>query len=167
MVKSVENRLANHALEIQVNNKFQVQKNKLPYKNQTFFKFKSLTLDISRNYIDKNILSDLMILSKKLNIKSSIREIFTNKYVSTTELKKVSHVYSRNSSSQQKNMLKMIKLYNDLISGKKKTSENLAFKNVIHIGIGGSVIGPKVLSQSLKDYSTKKFKIVKYEIFSF
>lgn len=159
MVKSVENRLANHALEIQVNNKFQVQKNKLPHKNQTFFKFKSLTLDISRNYIDKNILSDLMILSKKLNIKSSIREIFTNKYISTTELKKVSHVYSRNSSSQQKNMLKMIKLYNDLISGKKKTSENLAFKNVIHIGIGGSVIGPKVLSQSLKDYSTKKFKI--------
>jgi len=85
MVKSVENRLANHALEIQVNNKFQVQKNKLPHKNQTFFKFKSLTLDISRNYIDKNILSDLMILSKKLNIKSSIREIFTNKYISTTD----------------------------------------------------------------------------------
>ncbi len=159
MVDSVENRLANYALEIKVNDKLSsIKSNKLD-KKSSYLKFKSLSVDISRNYIDKKILADLIKLSKNFNVKSRIREIYTNNYISKTESKKVSHVFSRNTSSLDKTLSKMTKIYNDIITGKKKSFAEHPFKNVIHIGIGGSVIGPKIVSEALKDYSLNKFKI--------
>ena len=154
-----ENRLRDIALDIKLNSKTPLstgQQNQNLRKH--IFDTDSLVVDISRNYLNSNIFRDLIKLATKLKINKSIEDLFTNKYISTTESKKVSHIYLRNKQNLNKTLEKNIKLYEDIIKGKlrSKTSEKFAY--IIYVGIGGSLIGPKILSESLKDYHTKSFK---------
>ena len=160
-----ENRLRDIALDIKLNSKTPLstgQQNQNLRKH--IFDTDSLVVDISRNYLNSNIFRDLIKLATKLKINKSIEDLFTNKYISTTESKKVSHIYLRNKQNLNKTLEKNIKLYEDIIKGKlrSKTSEKFAY--IIYVGIGGSLIGPKILSESLKDYHTKSFKCFDFKL---
>ena len=92
-----ENRLRDIALEIKLNSKTPLTTRQ---QNQNLKKYifnkDSLIVDISRNFLNSNIFRDLIKLATKLKINKSIEDLFTNKYISTTESKKVSHIYLRN-----------------------------------------------------------------------
>ncbi len=154
-----ENRLRDIALEIKLNSKIPqstCQKNQKLKKH--IFNRNSLIIDISRNFLNSVIFRDLIQLATKLRINESIQDIFTNRYVSTTESKKVSHIYLRNDQKFNKSIDKIIDLYENIKRGNLRSDKGEKFKYIIYVGIGGSLIGPKVLSESLKDYHTKFFK---------
>ena len=132
---------------------------KIPNKN-TIYKFNNLTIDISRNLIDMEILKNLLVFSKSIDIKSKINQLFDNEYKSLSENKKVSFLYERfDKNIKKKNIYKLFK-FDDLIKkGNWKSFSGKPFKYIIHIGIGGSILGPKATSHALKDYHDKKLQI--------
>ena len=154
-----ENRLRDTALEIKLNSKTPLTTRQ---QNQNLKKYifnkDSLIVDISRNFLNSNIFRDLIKLATQLKINKSIQDIFTNKYVSATESKKVSHIYLRNKENLNKSLEKIIKLYENIKKGELRSKTGEKFSYIVYVGIGGSLIGPKMLSESLKDYHTKSFK---------
>ena len=154
-----ENRLRDTALEIKLNSKTPLTTRQ---QNQNLKKYifnkDSLIVDISRNFLNSNIFRDLIKLATQLKINKSIQDIFTNKYVSATESKKVSHIYFRNKENLNKSSEKIIKIYENMKKGELRSKTGEKFSYIVYVGIGGSLIGPKMLSESLKDYHTKSFK---------
>ena len=159
MDDNYENRLRDSALEIKLNNKIPLsthQKNKNLKKH--IFSKDNLIIDISRNFINKDILRDLIKMASQQELNKSIQDLFDNKYISASESKKVSHVHLRNKDNFNKSLEKIINLYENIKKGLLRSNTGEKFTNVVYVGIGGSLIGPKVLSESLKDYHTKYFK---------
>ena len=154
-----KNRLRDNALEIKLNSKIPLSNRQ---KNQNLNKYvfikDSLIVDISRNFLNKEIFRDLMKLAVQLKLNKSIENIFTNKYISTSESKKVSHIYLRNKPDFYKSLEKIIKLYENIKKGVLRSNTGEKFAYIIYVGIGGSLNGPKILSESLKDYHTNSFK---------
>ena len=159
MDDNLENRLRDIALEIKLNSKVPVSSNQ---KNQNLkkhiFSKDSLIVDISRNFLNRDIFRDLIKLAAQLKLNKSIQDIFTNKYISTSESKKVSHIYLRNKQSFNKSLEKIIKLYENIKKGVLRSNTGEKFEYIVYVGIGGSLIGPKILSESLRDYHTNFFK---------
>ena len=154
-----ENRLRDTALEVKLNSKTPLS---IRQRNQKLKKYifdkGSLIVDISRNFLNRNIFHDLIKLANQLKINKSIQDIFTNRYISTTESKKVSHIYLRNKQNLDKSLEKAIKLYENVKKGELRSKTGEKFAYIVYVGIGGSLIGPKILSESLKDYHTTSFK---------
>ena len=154
-----ENRLRDTALEIKLNSKIpqsSCQKNNSLKKN--IFTRDSLIIDISRNFLDRRIFKDLIELANQLKINKSIQDIFKNKYVSKTESKTVSHIHLRNISGFKKSLEKILKIYDEVKEGLLRSHTKEKFLYIVYVGIGGSLIGPKVLSESLRDYHDNIFK---------
>ena len=118
-----------------------------------------ITIDISRNFIDKKTLLKLFNVLKDIDIKGEIRKLFTNKFKSKSEKKLVSHVFLRNSTLGKKVITNMYNLYNHIRNNTLKNFISKKTKNIIHIGIGGSNLGPKFVCNALEDFSTDEFKI--------
>ena len=140
--------------------------NKLNHKNQKLqkdsliFKNDNITIDISRNFIDKKTLSKLFKLLKDMDVKEEITKLFSNKFKSTSEKKSVSHIFLRNSRQGEKTINDMYKMYDRIRNNLLKNFITKKTKNIIYIGIGGSNLGPKFVFNALEDYSTKNFNII-------
>ena len=65
-------------------------------KKDCFFSIKDMSIDISRNIINKEIILDLSKFAKQSKIRNSIKDLFDNNYKSPTENKKVSFLFERN-----------------------------------------------------------------------
>lgn len=134
--------------------------NKKTPKKNLIYTFNNLTIDISRHLIDEEVLKNLLAFSKSINIKSKINQLFNNKYKSQSENKKVSFLYERSDKNlKKKNINKLFELHDLIKNGKWKNSSDKDFKYVVHIGIGGSILGPKATSHALKDYHDKQLQV--------
>ena len=134
--------------------------NKKTPKKNLIYTFNNLTIDISRHLIDEEVLKNLLAFSKSINIKSKINQLFNNKYKSQSENKKVSFLYERSDKNlKKKNINKLFELHDLIKNGKWQNSSDKDFKYVVHIGIGGSILGPKATSHALKDYHDKQLQV--------
>ena len=134
-------------------------KNRKSQKDNLIYKNDHITIDVSRNFIDKQTLSRLFKLLKDIEIKKEITKLFSNKFKSKSENKYVSHVFLRNSQQGEKTINDMYNMYDSIRKNSLKNFTTRKIKNIIHIGIGGSNLGPKFVCNALKDYSTKDFNI--------
>ncbi len=134
-------------------------KNRKSQKDSLIFKNGNITVDITRNFIDKQTLSKFFKLLKDIEIKKEITKLFSNKFKSKSENKFVSHIFLRNSQQGKKTINDMHDMYDRIRENSLKNFTTRKIKNIIHIGIGGSNLGPKFVCNSLKDYSTKNFNI--------
>lgn len=119
--------------------------------------FSGITIDLSRNFVS----SDVFIKMKSLLIMNKFSEkrkkLFTNKLLSKTESQHVSFVYYRNSQMYDKAIEKMSKFYLQIKQNKIKSSNGDKIHTIVHIGIGGSILGPKFLSESLENFKKNDF----------
>tara|TARA_B100001778_G_scaffold320972_1_gene311890 strand:- start:2041 stop:3564 length:1524 start_codon:yes stop_codon:yes gene_type:complete len=114
----------------------------------------NLTVDLSRNFVNKNILSYLYKAAYDLNLKSKIKKLFLNKHRSISENKLVSFIYNRHDKKNyEKKISEMYLLHDGIKSGEIVSCSNEKFKHIVHIGIGGSILGSKALSHALASYS--------------
>ena len=125
-----------------------------PLKSKTF---SGITIDLSRNFVR----SDVFIKMKSLLIMNKFSEkrkkLFTNKLISKTESQQVSFIYYRNSQVYNKAIDKMSKFYLQVKQNKIKSSSGDRINTIVHIGIGGSILGPKFLSEALEDFKKNDF----------
>ncbi len=122
-------------------------------------------LDYSKNLIDDNRWKCLLQIAKDANLKHEIENMFSGKKINITENRAVLHTALRNRSNKPiivdginvmlgiNNVLKQIQDFSEKVrSGNWKGYSNRAITDVVNIGIGGSDLGPMMVTEALKFY---------------
>jgi len=124
-----------------------------------------LLLDYSKNRITKDTLKHLLAFAKEMELKSGIKAMFSGQEINKTEARSVLHVALRNMSKQavkinrqdvmpevRKVRNKMSRFCRDFHGGKLRGFSNKKLKSIVNIGIGGSDLGPEMVSEALRPY---------------
>ncbi|CAL4325944.1 glucose-6-phosphate isomerase [Buchnera aphidicola] len=124
-----------------------------------------ILFDFSKNRITKKTLKLLLDLAKEMNIKSAIHLMFSGSKINITENRPVLHIALRNRSNfpillnglnimpEINNVLKKMKEFSDLvINGIWKGYTGKSISDIVNIGIGGSDLGPYMVTEALRPY---------------
>jgi glucose-6-phosphate isomerase len=129
----------------------------------------SIFLDYSKNLINEEVWSTLLSLAKEAQIEKSRDDMFSGKHINTSEDRAVLHIALRNSGvpkpfenikeagvDEVGDVLKHMKEFSEAIrSGEHKGYTGKAIKSVVNIGIGGSDLGPVMVTEALKHYAQR------------
>ncbi len=124
--------------------------------------------DYSKNYIDKQTLKLLTELAKSCQLKEAIEAMFSGEKINETEDRAVLHTALRSNSTEpllvdgedvrpliRKELDKMAAFTSKLHAGEMKGYTGKPIKNIINIGIGGSDLGPYMVTEALKPYQVE------------
>ncbi|HET8829932.1 MAG TPA: glucose-6-phosphate isomerase [Pelobium sp.] len=127
--------------------------------------FNDIFLDYSKNRIDDKTIALLLQLAKECNLENAINSMFNGEEINETENRAVLHTALRNRSNTPvmvdgKDIMadvngvlaKMKKFSEAIISGNWKGYTGKAITDVVNIGIGGSDLGPVMVTEALKAY---------------
>ncbi|MBS1576309.1 MAG: glucose-6-phosphate isomerase [Bacteroidetes bacterium] len=124
-----------------------------------------ILFDYSKNIITGETLRLLQQLAKETNVKEAIEAMFNGEKINETENRSVLHVALRNFSKEpvysdgkdvmpevRKVLRKMKKFSEGIHSGEHRGYTGKKIKYIVNIGIGGSDLGPFMVSEALKPY---------------
>jgi glucose-6-phosphate isomerase len=125
----------------------------------------SFFVDYSKNHIDKDIQAALLGLAKEVGLEDARKAYFSGETINQTEGRAVLHtalrakenadirVNSENVMPEVYAIRAKIKAFaNAVIAGERKSSTGQAFTDVVNIGIGGSDLGPAMITEALTYY---------------
>ncbi|QGY45103.1 glucose-6-phosphate isomerase [Maribellus comscasis] len=128
-------------------------------------KFENILVDVSKNRVDDTVRSLLVELATECGLKESIGSMFSGEKINATENRAVLHVALRNRSNspimvdgqdvmpEVNAVLEQMKTFSEeIISGKWKGYTGKSITDVVNIGIGGSDLGPLMVTEALKPY---------------
>ncbi|MFD2165772.1 glucose-6-phosphate isomerase [Thalassotalea euphylliae] len=131
-----------------------------------------ITLDYSKNRINAETKTLLVDLAKAMKLEEKRAAMFCGDAINSTEQRAVLHTALRNFSDapvmvdgqdvmpEIKATREKMKLFVDAVStGKKVGYSGKAFTDIVSIGIGGSFLGPKIMSEALKPYRQKQLNV--------
>ena len=129
-------------------------------------RFGDILLDYSKNIIDSETISLLLRLAEETDVPDAIEKMFSGDRINETEDRAVLHVALRNRSNtpihvngkdvmpEVNAVLKQIETFSDrVISGQWKGYTGKAVSDIVNIGIGGSDLGPVMVTEALKPYA--------------
>jgi glucose-6-phosphate isomerase len=135
---------------------------------QFSIEFESILFDFSKNNIDKDTMDLLVALANECGLKDAIDAMFAGEKINQTENRSVLHTALRNFSDKPvlfegsdvmpdvQAVLKQMKGFcNDIHSGAWKGFTGKEIKYIVNIGIGGSDLGPVMVTEALKPYWVK------------
>ncbi|QJC34591.1 glucose-6-phosphate isomerase [Enterobacteriaceae endosymbiont of Donacia crassipes] len=161
-------KLQNHVKEmkkITIYDLFQIDNNR--FENFSINFENIILFDYSKNIINKKTIYYLLNLAKETKCIDAIHEMFYGEKINITENKSVLHTALRNNSIDfflrdhqiynniNKTLKKIKNISNKIISGEWKGFTDKKIKNIVNIGIGGSHLGPLMITESLKNYKNK------------
>ncbi|MFA6083869.1 glucose-6-phosphate isomerase [Mucilaginibacter sp.] len=127
--------------------------------------FNDILLDYSKNRMDDETLALLVQLARDCSLDTAIREMFTGEKINLTENRPVLHIALRNRSNtpifvdgkdvmpEVNRVLDQMKHFSEaIISGTWKGFTGKAITDVVNIGIGGSDLGPVMVTEALRPY---------------
>lgn len=127
--------------------------------------FEDILVDYSKNRIDDTTMALLMQLARECKLDQAIKAMFSGEKINQTEGRQVLHIALRNQGNAPilvdgKNVMeevnkvleKMDKFSQAIISGSWKGYTGKAITDVVNIGIGGSDLGPVMVTEGLKAY---------------
>ena len=130
------------------------------------------TLDYSKNRIDDAVLTALFDLAKDNQLETKRDAMFNGEIINSTEQRAVLHTALRRDSSDsvlvggenvipevQATLEKIKTFVSDVHTGNKTGYTDKAFTDVVAIGIGGSFLGPKIVTEALKPYQQNALKV--------
>lgn len=130
--------------------------------------WENFTVDFSKNRITKKTLDLLFNLASECNLQQSIEDQFSGEKINQTESRAVLHTAVRAEKNKKifvdnkdvipqvlESRKKIKRFTDDIISGKIKGSTNKIFTDIVNIGIGGSDLGPAMVVEALKYYSSR------------
>jgi len=126
-----------------------------------------ILFDYSKNRINEQTLALLIQLAKECQLDEAIRAMFAGEKINVTEGRAVLHTALRNRSGNPiqvdgEDIMVKIKAVQDQMkafcakihSGEWKGFTGKAITDVVNIGIGGSDLGPVMVTEALKPYKT-------------
>ncbi|MBS9431688.1 glucose-6-phosphate isomerase [Photorhabdus hainanensis] len=124
-----------------------------------------ILVDFSKNRITTETLEKLQALAKETDVAEAIRSMFSGEKINRTEDRAVLHIALRNRSNtpivvdgedvtRQVNavLAKMKDFSERVINGEWKGYTGKVITDVVNIGIGGSDLGPYMVTEALKPY---------------
>ncbi|WP_338884488.1 MULTISPECIES: glucose-6-phosphate isomerase [Xenorhabdus] len=124
-----------------------------------------ILVDYAKNRITAETLEKLQALAQETDLASAIRSMFSGEKINRTEDRAVLHIALRNRSNtpimvdgedvmpQVNAVLAKMKSFSErIISGEWKGYTGKAITDVVNIGIGGSDLGPYMVTEALKAY---------------
>jgi glucose-6-phosphate isomerase len=127
--------------------------------------FNDILVDYSKNRIDDETVALLIQLAKECRVKEAAEAMFSGEKINMTENRPVLHIALRNRSNKPiyvdgKNVMEDVNRVLDqmknfseaIISGSWKGYTGKAITDVVNIGIGGSDLGPVMVTEALKPY---------------
>ncbi|WP_392566205.1 glucose-6-phosphate isomerase [Utexia brackfieldae] len=122
-------------------------------------------VDYSKNRITAETLEKLQALAKESHLSDAIKAMFSGEKINRTEDRAVLHIALRNLSNTPiyvdgKNVMEdvnavlaQMKAFSErVISGEWKGYTGKSITDVVNIGIGGSDLGPYMITEALKPY---------------
>ncbi|WP_312135095.1 glucose-6-phosphate isomerase [Sphingobacterium sp.] len=139
---------------------------------QRFEKFslylKDILFDYSKNRIDEQTMALLVQLARECKLEDAIKAMFDGEKINETEGRQVLHTALRNQSDKAilvdgedvmplvREVLQRMKSFSQrVISGEWKGYTGKEITDVVNIGIGGSDLGPVMVTEALKSYKTR------------
>ncbi len=121
-----------------------------------------LCLDYSKNLLDEESLKALLQAAEEADLKGAIKKLLRGEHVNNTEDRPALHTALRFSgapkSAEQQAVQATLDKMSDLIarvhSGEWKGFKGEKITDVVNIGIGGSDLGPRMVTKALTPYHT-------------
>jgi glucose-6-phosphate isomerase len=136
--------------------------------NDLSISWEDFFVDFSKNRITKETQSLLLELAEECGLQEAIQSYYQGEIINRTENRPVLHTALRGEKLDEvlvegQNVMpevfdvkaKMETFSNSIISGKTKGYSGLAFTDVVNIGIGGSDLGPAMVTEALKFYKNR------------
>lgn len=137
-----------------------------PNRFETFsIRWNDLLVDYSKNRIDTRTLDLLVDLARECQLTSAIEAVFSGQAINETENRAVLHTALRNFSGRSimvdgkdvmpdvQAVLAQMKSFSErIIEGSWKGFSGKAITDVVNIGIGGSDLGPVMVTEALKPF---------------
>jgi glucose-6-phosphate isomerase len=127
--------------------------------------FEDIFVDYSKNIITRETVRLLIGLARECKLKEAIDKMFTGDMINETEKRAVLHVALRNRSNtpievngsdvmpEVNAVLEQMKRFADaVISGNRKGYTGKPMTDIVNIGIGGSDLGPVMVTEALRPY---------------
>lgn len=150
------------------NDRFQQYSVKVDLEGDSNFLF----LDYSKSHLNDEIRDTLLNLAKERGVPEFIKSLFGGEKVNSTEKRAVLHIALRNRSNRPilvdgkdvmpdvNRVLAQMKSFADKVrSGEWKGQTGKRITHVVNIGIGGSDLGPVMVSEALKPFSQRDIKL--------
>jgi glucose-6-phosphate isomerase len=128
-------------------------------------RFEDMLVDFSKNIITEKTLELLLTLAKDCGLNEAIEAMFTGERINETENRAVLHVALRNRSNTptfvdgvdvmpevNRVLQKMERFSEELLSGRWKGYSGKPIRDIVNIGIGGSDLGPYMVTEALRPY---------------
>ncbi|XP_051548351.1 glucose-6-phosphate isomerase-like isoform X1 [Myxocyprinus asiaticus] len=125
-----------------------------------------MLLDYSKNLINTEVMSMLFDMARSVGVEAAREKMFTGEKINFTEGRAVLHIALRNRSKtpivvdkkdvmpEVNRVLEQMKAFcHKVRSGEWKGFSGKAITDVVNIGIGGSDLGPLMVTEALKPYS--------------
>ena len=125
--------------------------------------FEDILVDYSKNLIIDETLKDLVALADEVGLRDAILDMFNGGKINQTERRSVLHIALRNRANtpilsdgedvmpEVNRVLNQMKVFSDnLIQGKWKGFTGKSITDIVNIGIGGSDLGPYMVTEALK-----------------
>ena len=135
-------------------------------------KFEGMVVDYSKNLFDEETFELLLKLAGEVDLKPAIEAMFSGQSINETENRAVLHTALRNQGDQPvyyrgedvmpsvKTVLEQMKEFSEaIISGSWKGFTGKPVKHIVNIGIGGSDLGPVMVTEALKHYQKPNIEV--------
>ena len=127
--------------------------------------FEDMTVDYSKNILSDRTLELLLELARECHVRDAIEEMFSGERINETEGRAVLHIALRNRSNtpvyldgtdvmpEVNAVLEQMKSFSErIISGEWKGYTGKPITDIVNIGIGGSDLGPLMVTEALQPY---------------
>jgi glucose-6-phosphate isomerase len=127
--------------------------------------FEDVLIDYSKNLVNADTMHMLRQLAVECELEEAIRAMFTGFRINQTEKRPVLHIALRNRSNRpvivdgadvmrevNAVLRQMEQFSGKLIRGEWKGFTGKAIRDIVNIGIGGSDLGPLMVTEALKPY---------------
>lgn len=135
-------------------------------------KWEDVLVDFSKNRLDDETMQALLGLAAELDLKSAIETMFRGEKINGTEGRAVLHTALRNRSNKPvfaegkdvmpdvNAVLAQMKAFADQVSqGDWLGYTGKPIKSLVNIGIGGSDLGPVMVTEALKPYQNPSLEV--------
>ncbi len=132
----------------------------------------SLTVDFSKQRIDAQTLEELTELADEASLSEAIKAMFNGSVLNSSEQRAVLHVALRGSVDDElevdgenvarqveTELSRMLDAADQIREGRWKGFDEQAITDVVHIGIGGSDLGPRMVTRALTPFHHGKARV--------
>ncbi|OTG86699.1 glucose-6-phosphate isomerase [Acinetobacter sp. ANC 4558] len=121
-----------------------------------------IVFDYSKHRIDKDVIENLIEWAKQQNLDGWIQKLFSTEKINYTEQRAVMHwalrlpkgskVQSDVVNQVHEQLEKMYALVNKVHAGQYRGATGEVIQDIVNIGVGGSDLGPLMVSHALSDF---------------